>query len=185
MTYCNEMQLHYEHQWSNTARRCTWQEGPIDQLPQGFCVLEFRPVQSRNMWTYATCCMSQPNDDNPIEVHLFSEAQADSHVELLTAIAHYNRTGNRLGLGHTVNFGRPWLPDSACDFGLLSLPYIDGPDLEVFNPSGTSNIVRCLWVVPITSAELSYAKRFGVDALEIEFEASHFNYLDPRRQSVV
>lgn len=44
--------------------------------------------------------------------------------------AHFHRTGSALGLGHTVNFGRPWLPGSSCTHGLVSLPYLFGPELE-------------------------------------------------------
>ena len=185
MEFCDQIQRHYEYQWSNTAKCRSWGHGPTNQLPQDFCVLEFPPSESRSMWTYATCCMSQPDDESPIEIHLFSNVQEDSHVELLTAIAHYNRTGKRLGLAHTVNFGRPWLPGSNCSFGLLSLPYLDGPKLEVLESSVTPKVVRCLWLVPVTPPEADYAKRFGIEALEQKFEDHGFNYLNPKRQSVV
>ena len=185
MEFCEQLQRHYEQQWANTAKRRSWERGPTDQLPQDFCVLEFPPSQTRSMWTYATCCMSQPDDESPVEIHLFSDVQADSHVELLTAIAHYNRTGKSLGLAHTVNFGRPWLQSSKCSFGSLSLPYLDGPNLEVFRPTTSPKAVRCLWLVPITPAEADYAKQFGMEALEQKLEDEQFNYLDPKRQSVV
>jgi hypothetical protein len=129
--------------------------------------------------------MSQPNDSSPIEIHLFSEIQDGSLVELLTVIAHYHRTGKRLGLAHSVNFGRPWLPGSECSFGILSLPYLDGPNLELLKIHGASKPVRCLWLVPVTSAEVEYARLHGMEALEQKLEASGFNYLAPRRASVV
>jgi hypothetical protein len=84
------------------------------------------------MWTYATSGMSRPGDATPLELHLFSPERSEQLVELLMAIAHYHRTGSTLGLGASVNFGRPWLSGSDCSFGLISLPYLDGPALENF-----------------------------------------------------
>ena len=129
--------------------------------------------------------MSQPCDDVRTELHLFSEVKAEEHVELLTAIAHYNRTGNRVDLGHTVNFGRPWMIGSQCSYGLISLPYLDGPALEVLEMPDITKSVRCLWLLPITKAEVDYKKRYGVEALEHKLEESHFSYLDAGRRSVV
>lgn len=184
MQYCTQIQRHYELQWSVGKRR-TWGQGPTNELPSEFFVLEFPPRDSRNMWTYATCCMSQRNDINPVEIHLFSDMQDESHVELLTAIAYYNRTGERLDLAHTVNFGRPWRPGSECSYGILSLPYLDGPSLEVMRIDGTSKSVRCLWLVPVTLKEVEFAKRNGMEALEQKFEECGFDYVEPRRPSVV
>jgi hypothetical protein len=129
--------------------------------------------------------MSQPNNEIRTELHLFSQIKADEHVEVLTAIAHYQRSGNSIGLGDTVNFGRPWVIGSKCDYGLISLPYLDGPSLEVLDMPEINTSVRCLWLVPITKAELDYKKRYGVEALEHKLEESQFNYLDAERQSVV
>ncbi|WP_197529632.1 suppressor of fused domain protein [Botrimarina mediterranea] len=185
MEFCYQLRLHYEQQWSNNATVRSWDHGPTGQLPPEFCVLEFPPSQTRSMWTYATCCMSQANDKNPIEIHLFSDVQANAHVELLTVIAHYHRTGKQLGLGHTVNFGRPWLPGSECDHGLLSLPYLDGPNLEFFETPQFTKTVCCLWLVPITAAEANYARCNGLEALEEKLEESRFNYLESQRPSVV
>ena len=69
------------------------------------------------MWTYATCGMSLPNDPEPLELHLFAPERNDEIVELLAALAHYHGTACFLGLGDTVNFGRPWMPGSACNYG--------------------------------------------------------------------
>jgi len=136
------------------------------------------------MTAYATRCMSQPEDEARLEIHLLTgrEKETDPElVELLTVTAHYHRTGTRLGLGHTVNFGRPWRPGSACTHGLLSLPYLDGPRLEwLAEPR-----VQFLWLIPITAAELLFKKQHGLEALEERFEAAQFDYLDPLRPSVV
>jgi hypothetical protein len=135
------------------------------------------------MWAYATCCMSQPGEENALELHLLGASREgeESLVELMTAIAHYHRAGHQLGLGHTVNFGRPWLPGSRCVYGLVSLPYLDGPALEWLEAPR----VRFLWLVPITAAELEFKKRFGLEALEQRFEEQQFDFSDPKRPSVV
>ena len=127
--------------------------------------------------------MSQQDDSRPVEIHLHSPTSSDDHVELLTTIAHYHRTAIRLGHGHTVNFERPWLPGSQCQFGLISLPYLDGPKLEWLEAG--SKRIRFLWLIPITEAEKDYKKAEGLEALEKKFEEASFNYLDPERESVV
>jgi hypothetical protein len=105
----------------------------------------------------------------------------DAIVEILTAVSHYHRTGTPLGLGHSVNFGKPWVAGSACTHGLISLPYLDGPSLEwLANPE-----VRFLWMIPITDAEVQFKKRHGMEALEQRFEEAQFDFLDPFRASVV
>ena len=113
-SYGAVLREHYAAVWSSGFDERQWRLGPVHQLPAGFCVLEFPPRRNRDMWTYATCCMSQPDDGQKVEVHLFAPDRNDLHVELLTALAHYHRTGARVGLGDTVDFGRPWLPGSTC-----------------------------------------------------------------------
>jgi hypothetical protein len=153
------------------------------ELPAAFTVLEFGPSPKRDMWTYATCGMSQPGDTSPLELHMFAAHQAWQLAELLTAIAHYHRTGQPLGLGHTVNFGRPWLPGSACDHGLISLPYLDGPSLERMPAEGGSTVTFA-WLIPITPRERDYKRDNGLEALETLMDQQGFNYLDPDRASL-
>jgi hypothetical protein len=113
---------------------------------------------------------------------MFSPFASDLIVELLVATAHYHRTGHTLNLWHTVNFGRPWLEGSACEYGLISLPYLDGPRLEDFR-SGTSS-VKFYWLIPVTRKEVRLKAEYGVKALEERFELSSFDYVDPMRPSV-
>jgi hypothetical protein len=174
---------HYENCWNSKSRECLWKSGPINQLPRGFCILVFPPSSRRKMWTYATCGMSQQADAEPIELHLFSPVEEDLHVELLTSVAHYHLTGAYLGVGHTVNFGRPWLPTSNCDHGLVSLPYLDGPALEWLDLG--QGRIRFLWLIPVTAAEVEFKKRRGVEELESRMDAAQFNYLDPLRKGLV
>jgi len=127
--------------------------------------------------------MSQRHDPNPIEVHLFAPFENEDIVELLVATSHYHRTGEWLSLGHSVNFGRPWWSGSRCDHGLLSLPYLDGPSLEWMEFEQV--IVRFLWLIPVTHSEIEFKRAKGLRALERKFEKVKFNYLDPRRASIV
>jgi hypothetical protein len=174
---------HYESCWGDRGVETPVPGARRHELPEDFTVLEFAPRDDRRMWTYATCCMSQPDDARPLELHLFSPYQSAEPVELLTAVAHYHRTGNPLGLGHTVNFGRPWIDESACDHGLISLPYLDGPKLENLTlPDGL--VVKFYWLIPITRAEVECKKTLGLEALEQKFEEANFDYLDPHRPSV-
>jgi len=136
------------------------------------------------MWTYATCGMSQPGDSVPIELHMFSAVQARGIVELLIATAHYHRTAKSLGLGHTINFGTPWSEGSKCEYGLVSLPYLDGPRLEKLDVDG-KRIADFYWLIPISKSEVEFKKRFGIEALEAKFDEPSFNYLDPLRRSTV
>lgn len=185
LDYCEQVVWHYESIWANIGRKRDWERGPIHELPSEFCVVEFSPSPSRNMWSYGTCCMSQPTDKPPIELHMFAPGPSDLHVEVLTALAHYHHTGRNIGLGDSVDFGRPWLPGSECSFGLISLPYLDGPRLENLVIPDLGVVVKCYWLVPITEKEVEYKKQSGVEALESKLEDSHFNYLDPARKSVV
>jgi hypothetical protein len=128
--------------------------------------------------------MSQAADTNRLEIHVLcrpDDSERTNLAEILTAIVHYHRTGSELGLGHTVNFGKPWVAGSACTYGVLSLPYLDGPDLEWLEAPR----VRFLWLIPATHAEIEFKKARGMEALEERYETAQFNFLDPFRASVV
>jgi hypothetical protein len=183
--YCDEIRAHYETVWKSRALVRRWSRGPLHELPGEFVVAEFESVFGDHAWAYGTCGMSRPEDEEPLEIHLFAPFRDDSHVELLTVICHYHRTGCRLGLGHTVNLGRPWLPGSTCSFGLISLPYLHGPALENYRNGISNKTVRFLWLIPITHREREYKKEKGLEVLEAHFEKAAVNYLDPARDSVV
>lgn len=104
-------------------------------------------------------------------------------VELLYFTAHYHRTGAELGLWHTVNFGRPWLVGSNCQYGFISLPYLDGPSLE--NLQTEHSVAKFYWLIPVTSAEVEYKKMNGIEALEGRFERWKLDYANPLRKSTV
>lgn len=181
--YAASVMEHYRKAWQGDLRKVPCETGPTADLPAEFAVVTCPPTKSRNMWTYATVCMSRPADAEPLELHLFSISRDDRLAELLFATAHYHRTDSPLGLNHTVNFGRPWLPKSSCDHGLISSPYLDGPKLEWAEIE--SRPVRFLWMIPITASEVSFKRKNGIEALEKRFEETCFNYLDPYRKSTV
>ena len=74
------------------------------------------------------------------------------------------------------------MPNSTCDHGLISLPYLDGPSLELAEIERVE--AHFLWLIPVTREEVEYKKKFGLEALESKLESSAFNYLDPKRKSV-
>jgi hypothetical protein len=184
LEYKNQIKSHYETVWGIEGIPRYWYRGPIERLHLDFCVLEFAPSLERKMWTYATCWMSTPNDERPLELHLFSPVKDDSLIELLTVVASFHKNGARLDLDHTVNFGRPWLKDSQCSYGLITLPYLDGPRLEDGIIEGVSNPVKFYWLIPITKQEVEYKKKYGADSLEEIFESTGVNYIDLERRSV-
>lgn len=180
--YCAAVKSHYELLWGS-AKAYLHSAGPWKDLSPGFSVLEFSPTKTRHNWTYATCCMSSSNDIERLELHMFAPHQAPELVELLTVVAHFHRTGERLNLGHSVNFGRPWLPDSKCTCGLVSLPYLDGPNLEL--GGSPERPIRFLWLVPITQEERGFKAAQGLEKLEELFEKHELDYANPGRASVV
>lgn len=183
--YIEHINKHYSINWKNYPNIKTWKKGPIDELNQDFCILEFPPTKEREMWTYGTCCMSLPNEEEPIELHIFSYKQDENLVELLTIIAHYHKNVRKLGLWHTVNFGRPWQKQSLCEYGLVSLPYLDGPTLEnMYLPEYDENL-KFFWLIPITEEEVNFKTKMSIESLEQKFEERNFEYANPHRESVI
>ena len=175
---------HYSSVWGINFKHKKWSNGPIVEAVPHFSVLEYKPCLNRKMWTYATCGMSAQTDLFPIELHIFSSVQDESLVELLSIICYYHNVEAKLGLGHTVDFGRPWQNSSTSTFGLVSLPYLDGPKLEIM-PWKDNKDIHFYWLIPITKAEVRYKKEVGLEALESKLETDGFNYIDPYRNSVV
>jgi hypothetical protein len=191
MSHGQRIEAHYREFWGAPEARLALGIGPADhirELPRGFEILLFRKTSTPGYATprvYATCCMSETADPEGLELHLLvrdqdGERATVSILETLTAVAHFHRTGSPLGMGHTVNFGRGYLPGSTCTHGLLSLPYLDGPRLEWLEAPR----VRFLWLIPVTLREVEFKKSHGLDALEERLESARFDYLDPQRASV-
>ena len=183
-TYNDLVIKHYERIWGCSHKIKKWENGPMLNLFKDFCILEYPPTSKRKMWIYATCGMSSMGEKNPIELHIFSAIQDIHLLELLTAISHYHKQDKKLNLNHTVNFGLAWQNDSKCSYGIISFPYLDGPNLELLKIDNKFSI-QFLWLIPITQEELDYKKTHGVENLEQKFEFNNLDYLNPCRSSVV
>ncbi len=202
--YPKQIIKHYQDVFGVEPKTHKWLDETLKDLPKDFRIYEFELGPPRNMWVYATCCLWEksdmtnkiptgPYENELIELHLFSQERATiksgpgNHLELLQYLAHYHRTQERIALSHCVPFERPWLEDSKCTYGLITYPYLDGPNLEMMELDDA--FVQCLWVVPITQSEFDYQAEVGNHQLErIFFEVPHerVDYLDtPRRESWV
>ena len=181
--YQEALLAHYVHHWGIEPAVLATQRPSFHQVLATFRVLEFAPTLARTVWTYATCGLSLLPAPGLLELHIFAPQQSPELVDLLTAVAHYHQSEQVLGLHHTVNFGVPWLPTAASSCGLVSLPYLDGPELERM-PYQLQQ-VQCLWLIPITPTERDFKVARGVEALEDLFEQSGFDYVNPTRPSVV
>jgi hypothetical protein len=182
-SYQADLVAHYCTHWQTQANHLRSSRPSVQHIADTFQVLEFAPSAQRTMWTYATCGMSSWLVEQPLELHLFSASQDRGLVDLLTTVAHYHQTEHALGLGHTVNFGVLWQSNSQCSYGLLSLPYLDGPTLETLRIGLRE--VSCYWLIPITRAERDFKRDFGLEALEELFDQPPLDYLAPLRPSVV
>ena len=181
-TYTN-LKIALETNWGKSADTKDQILDPLKKMSEGFSVLTFPPSEEHDFWIYSTLGMSTDNSANLIELHVFSNRQDLTLIELLTITASFHRNDAPLGLHHTVNFGRPWQDDSACSFGFISLPYMDGEDLEIFNFEGGH--LHNLWLLPITESERDYKSENGWDELEQRFEDDGLDYLNPERASCV
>jgi hypothetical protein len=182
-SYQADVLAHYRAHWQVQPANLRSNRPSVQHIESSFQVLEFPPSTQRAMWTYATCGMSSWRVDQPLELHLFSASQDRDLVDLLTAVAHYHQTKHALELGHTVNFGVPWQPNSQCSHWLVSLPYLDGPTLETLT-MGLRQMC-CYWLVPITKAERDFKREAGLEALEKLFDQQPLDYLAPLRPSAV
>ena len=182
--YTEALRQHYETYFGRSGRQLKLEYGPQEKLHPDFYVLEIAPNDRYDMYCYCTVGMSVDKlDENLIELVLYSPRPDNSIVELLTFCASYHRTKLPLNIHHTVNIGQPWLDNSQCDHGFISLPYLDGQDLELF--SFVEKTIHCYWFIPITEKERDFKIDNGCEALEQLFEDNQFNYLDPKRKSLV
>ena len=175
------LKQHLETNWGKSYDRKDQISDPLKKMSEAFSVLEFPPSEKHGFWIYSTLGMSTDNPTNLIELHIFSQKQDSTLIELLTITASFHRNNTPLDLNHTVNFGMPWQDDSACSLGFISLPYMDGEALEIFNFA--SGHLHNLWLLPITESERDYKIENGWDALEQRFDECELDYLNPKRHS--
>lgn len=168
---------HLERNWGGAEVEFRSPGAPIEEVAP---LLSFaRYSRSCGSCAYATRGLSAVNREAPLELFLLAKREQaltnqSELLEALAAISHFHATGASLGVGHTVNLGRPWIPGSSCSHALVSLPYLDGPDLE----TGGGLSFECLWLVPITPGELAFKKVMGLEALESALEASGVDVVD-------
>lgn len=144
------------------------------------------PPNHRRLYAYATLGLSEAAVLPRIELFLLSPRADDSLAELLTSIALRHATGQRhLGVGHSVDLHRPWLDDSLCTRGLVSLPYLFGPAMEQGPRDAMGHGRGIFWLLPITPAEDAFKQTSGLEALEELFAATQISTADPSRMSVV
>lgn len=182
-TYIKSLQKHFEDYFGVRGIPHVYGKSK-EKVHPDFFVLEFKPNRRHNFWTYCSVGMSiDIQSENLIEMFVFSPREDDSLVELLTICAYYHRKCEPLNLHHTVNFGKPWLEESVCTCGFLSLPYLDGEKLEIFKFNNRT--FHCYWLIPITEQEKEYKIENGTEALEQLFEDRNIDYLNPKRKCLL
>jgi hypothetical protein len=178
---------HLDRFWPDRSHEeFVWTLGPIRQSLPRFRVRCVAPAQRRDPWAYVTvgAWEATADDVHGTEFILLSPTEDPRHVELLAMVANLHADPRyRLGLGSTVDIGRPWMDDSAADHLLVSLPYPYGPALEKCDLG--ERHVQFLWVVPITGAEADLVRSRGMDALECMLEESNVDVISPKRRSLV
>jgi len=175
---------HFERRWGLPEAEFRSARSPLEEVAPDLSLARYR--RESGLYSYSTSGLSAANREVPLELFVVvrpEQALVNEYdwLEALSVIAHFHATGASLDVGHTVSLGRPWLPGSSCEYGLVSLPYLDGPALEW--PGDSS--FRCLWLLPITAGELEYKRSHGVDALESLLESSGVDVVDAYRPSSV
>ncbi|MFG2341175.1 suppressor of fused domain protein [Streptomyces yangpuensis] len=136
-------------------------------------------------WAYVTagCWAATEKDGDGLEFVVTAHVRDQRFIDLMAMIAYYHCAGHRLDLEHSMPIGEAWVPGSACDHLLISMPYLHGPDLEHCPlPGGHA---RILWALPVTAAEIEFRRREGHEALEQLFDDAEIVPTDPFRASVV
>ncbi len=177
--YSDRLLDHYEYFFDVDYTGIKLDLDIMSELNDEFCVLKFKPTEQRDVWIYATHCMSCTEDFAPVELYMYSQTEHDEIAEILTNIAYYHKTTSNLESTHVIEFGKPWNKGSNCDYGLVCPPYIDGPEFE------ECGNISCYWLLPITKQESDYRIEFGMEALEEKFGNDEFDFLDCARDSVV
>lgn len=180
MDYRDHLHHHYQKFWGVDLVE---HDADVNGAPE-LGILEFTPHHPGHDWAYATCGLGPASPEgHAVELFILSLGQDVSLIDLLAMVAHDHAAGAPLKVGDTVSFGRPWRAGSNCEYGLISLPYLEGPDLEHFKVG--ERAARCLWLLPITRAEHDYKLKHGLEALEQLFEDEGLDYSDRCRESAV
>ncbi|ARE78714.1 Suppressor of fused protein (SUFU) [Streptomyces sp. Sge12] len=147
-------------------------------------ILVVSPGPRSDSWAYVTagCWAAMEEEGHGLEFVMTARCRDQRFIDLMAMIAYYHCGGHQLDLEHSMPIGEPWVPGSACDHLLISLPYLHGPDLEHCPlPGGHA---RILWALPVTAAEIEFRRREGHEALEQLFDEAEIVPSDPFRASV-
>jgi hypothetical protein len=160
----------------------------FERLPS-FHIAKVAPSDPDGMWIFATIGAWEATADEThcLEFVAVDRSGGSRTMENLMLLAYYHAgpRENRLGIGHTVSKGEPWVEGSPMTHALISQPYLWGPKLE--HCYAGDRHVQVLWALPIYEVERDFLSRFGLGALESRFEerlAPDF-YLDFLRPAVV
>jgi hypothetical protein len=167
---------------------------PFDPIPlrrslPNTSILRVAPGPKFGLWVYITSgawsATRDERDEHGLSEFVLSAEHDDAlHLETLCMTTSYHADPkHRLGPGHTVPIGRPWIDGADADHLLISLPYPWGRDLEVC-ALGDDHI-HLFWLLPITKAERDFKADCGLEALEEKFDAAAIEWWKPERQSVV
>ena len=164
-----------------------FRRGPVEEHVPGFRVVRVSPGPAHPNWVYvsAGCWDAMNEGGHGLEFLLVAPEDAPVHAERLAMVAYYHCTPEasfRLGVGHTVPLGQPWLAGSALDHLLVSLPYPFGPRFEVCE--WDRGHARLLWLLPVTESERAFRHEHGLEALEQRFDGAGIRYWDAKREPV-
>ena len=188
-TVHESIRAHYDKIWGrDRIEEVHWTPGPMSSRLPNFHIAKVPPLDDDGMWTYATigAWEATPDQDHGLEFVAVDRSGGSRIMENLTMVAFYHAGSveNRLGVGHTVPKGEPWVEGSPMEYALVALPHLWGRDLEHCNAGDTH--VQVLWVLPIYEIERDFKAAFGLDELDSRFEQRlppDF-YLDPQRPPV-
>ncbi|HZE65916.1 MAG TPA: suppressor of fused domain protein [Sporichthyaceae bacterium] len=157
-----------------------------DRVP-GLQIVEVPAGPRFELCTYLTLgCFDAVGTNGEGREFVLTAAEPDAaHVEsvAMAAAQHCGTPAGRLDRGSVVPLGRPWMPASACDRLLVTLPYPYGPAFEYVR--WRRNTVQLLWLLPITPAEGAFVAVDGVEAFEARLEGMALSFTDPGRPSVI
>lgn len=178
---------HIDRLWQvNHKDLLEWQAPGAEKVLPRFRVARIHPANHGEPFVFLSCGAWEASADQGLgqEFFLLAPSDDEAHVDTVAAVALAHAAGRgMLQLGSLVPLGRPWLPGSACDHLLVSLPYPYGPNLERLS-TGTDLDLAFRWLVPITATEADLARAQGAERLEARLEAARADFLDPRRAPV-
>jgi hypothetical protein len=163
-----------------------WKRVPIQEALPGFEILRLAPNKNELGWLFFSNGAStvRTSHGNRYEFFVISPIDDPIHIETLSMVAAFAADPDyAIYPGKILEIGRSWIQGSNLDHLLVSLPYPFGPGLEQCGQGSLS--VQILWLQPISSAEVKFAEKNGLEALECEFERQKIDYVAISRPSVV